>query len=779
MVQTRSKARGVSGVLLASALTLVVGSQPSIAAPTVPPNQTASVAGLAASAPVLSESHPVKDARYGLFVHYVPGLTVDQAGNVVADLNTLANSFNATDFAEDLEDFGVDYVKFTAWHKGMFPLYPSAVMTQYRGADASAQRDVISAMIDTVSAKGIPVVLYTHPRDGHDMSHEDQLSTGWARPGTPYSADPNPLALDFQAWNDFVYASYDELLARYADRLAGIYIDEGDGSGQSQSVVDYLRLKTLIRSYSENLLVQHNFFGSIYSADIGDKEYSRVEEFASTNGRVWPSRSNLSVSPTVTPTWWTSLPATQNAVVYSAADMYRYSILQGSANLAGGGVSWAAGPYPGGGWESGFATTMTTIGGWRTEVSPSLARTLPSRAWPTPNNATVNTLPWGGVAVRSRNDHIDYLHVFDPPAGNTLTLPAPVDGRVVKAAVMLRSGATATVQQSSTNVTVTLPTGESWHSLDTVIALHRQVVPASVDLLASSTVENTDWGTAKAVDGLSASRAGSMGYSSSSSESTDHAESFTLDLGSVERINHITVQPRTDGPNAGHGMPRSGKIEVSTDGTNWTTVDSFVDRPVSPESIDVQFTTRGARFVRLSASSLRANPNDSGRFRLQFAEIGVRRDDRGGTGRLLTDQYHSRQLQGTGNQVAGSAATRYVAGVPMNWANAEVPWTITETSPDIFVLTNAHSGLRLEDSGAAYGGRSDVTVVVQNSNLVSDAQRWRIEAAGTDGWVRLINVQSGRALHMTGNPYLNRVEVRHVVAVPASWLGAEQRWWIH
>jgi hypothetical protein len=70
----------------------------------------------------VTEIERLLSIKSGIFVHYVPGLTVDKQGLVVNDINSLANAFDAQDFANDLESFGVECVKITAWHKGMYPL---------------------------------------------------------------------------------------------------------------------------------------------------------------------------------------------------------------------------------------------------------------------------------------------------------------------------------------------------------------------------------------------------------------------------------------------------------------------------------------------------------------------------------------------------------------------------------------------------------------------------------------------------------------------------------
>jgi hypothetical protein len=44
----------------------------------------------------------IPNLKYGLFIHLVPGLTVNHDGVVVDDANALANDFDAGQFANDL-----------------------------------------------------------------------------------------------------------------------------------------------------------------------------------------------------------------------------------------------------------------------------------------------------------------------------------------------------------------------------------------------------------------------------------------------------------------------------------------------------------------------------------------------------------------------------------------------------------------------------------------------------------------------------------------------------
>lgn len=408
--------------------------------------------------------------RYGMIVHLVPELTVNSSGAPVTDINALANAFDAQAFANDLADFKVEYVIFTAWHFRMKPLYPSAVATRYRGAGTSSNRDLIRDMIDAVKAKGIRVLLYTHPRDGHDLaSASERTATGWGVGTGATNSDPNPSTFNFLKWNNFVLESYRELMDRYGNDIDGLFIDEGDSNGRSENVVDYVRLRATLKAYNPNLVLIQNNYGSNYTADFGVKEYFYQQEFSSSNGDDWPAYQQRSVSTLFSDNWWAARALGQNTPRFTPEALFRYTVLQAGINRTGGGVNWAAGPYANGGWETGVRTTLAAVGDYVQNAGASLRGTYPSTSFVAPDRARIRDLAWG-VATKSADDGFEYVHVLRPPAGSVLTLPAPADGKVFTAAQLL-SGTAVTLSQGANGVTLTLPASSQWSAVDTIIRL--------------------------------------------------------------------------------------------------------------------------------------------------------------------------------------------------------------------------------------------------------------------------------------------------------------------
>jgi hypothetical protein len=419
----------------------------------------------------LNIEHTYEPMKYGFFVHYVPRLTVYPNGERCDDLNELAKKFDAQAFAEDLKAMQVEYVIFTAWHGYMNLLYPSEKMNQWLPGH-SANHDMIGEMVRAVKDKDIKVYLYTHPRVGHSFRIDaEKEATGWGSGINPVKKfNPNWATFDFAKWNHFINDIYAELVDRYGDEIDGIWIDEGSPAGDSYRVVDYERLRKTIKTRNPNLTMINNFYGTLYSCDIGMREYGPGwGEFGQPDGAKWPSYT-IPVGATFAGKWLATNPKQINPVQFSASDMFRYVVLQAGVNTCGGGVAWAAGPYAGGGWETGVLDTMIKVGEFIEPIAQSIKQTLPSASYPTLAGKTINDLGWG-VATRSLDNQYEYLHVLKAPESNKLILPAPKDGKIFQSAKLLKNGETVSIEQNPEGVVLVLPENQKWDVVNTVIQL--------------------------------------------------------------------------------------------------------------------------------------------------------------------------------------------------------------------------------------------------------------------------------------------------------------------
>ncbi len=423
--------------------------------------------------------------KYGFFVHYVWGgdaysVTVNKDGSKPAGLDDVADRFDAEGFARDIQAMGVEYVLFTAWHANMNVLYPSKVMDKWLPGHSS-KRDLIGDMIKACKAKGVQVLLYTHPRDGHDFTDADMARTGWHR---GQGSNPDFNKWNRAKWNDFINEAYAELVDRYGNDLLGLYLDEGSGAADSHRVVDYPRLRKTITAKHPHLLMMQNDYGNLYSCDLGNMEVFYNHSHNTPDGDQWTSYK-IPISVVTGSIFWAAFPEGKTKpaqssekvgfnkwIPYTPESMFRYTVLQAGSNTDGGGTLWAAGPYPGGGWETGVLDRMQRTGKLIRPVERSIKNTYPSTSWRTAPATRIADLAWG-VATRSIDDRIEYLHILKPPANGsaTLKLPPPADGKKFSKAVLLADKKPVALKQDASGLSLALPTGSSWDRLDTVIAL--------------------------------------------------------------------------------------------------------------------------------------------------------------------------------------------------------------------------------------------------------------------------------------------------------------------
>ncbi|GAA2029070.1 hypothetical protein GCM10009839_30540 [Catenulispora yoronensis] len=141
----------------------------------------------------------------------------------------------------------------------------------------------------------------------------------------------------------------------------------------------------------------------------------------------------------------------------------------------------------------------------------------------------------------------------------------------------------------------------------------------------SSSVEypNEGWLTANLTNGAHHTDLwSSSGWSSAGSSTAGSTQWARVDLGGPSRISQVTLYPRDDAPNTGLGFPSAFTIQVSADGTNWTTVvsQSSYPRP-GAGGIAFGFGATTARYVKVTGTVLTAD--QFGTYYMQLAGIGV------------------------------------------------------------------------------------------------------------------------------------------------------------
>lgn len=383
--------------------------------------------------------------KYGLFVHFVHELSCHSDGSLPQGMEETVNGFDVEGFADAVASTGAEYLILTAWHAKALPLYKSAVTEKYRGIKLP-ERDLLGEIIAAITARGIDMLLYTHPRDGHDFSPEDKLACGW---GADIEGDkPDAQSFDYQKWNKYTLALYSELLERYGDQLCGIYTDgTGPYNNKSQryektlQVLDYTKLRNLIKHKNPKLCMIQNHFGYLFSDDFEMPEgYFGFENDHFEDMRAIPAaKKALAICP-FKGGWWPIEKTARgyDATMTTAAELARFAIFNASCTV-GGGVCFASGPYCEGDlFPCGVIEQLSEVGALLRARRESVLDAVPSRSYPTLSGDTLQGLG-GRCFTESRDGEYAYLHILDPRSALELKLPLPEDGATLHKPVSLSS----------------------------------------------------------------------------------------------------------------------------------------------------------------------------------------------------------------------------------------------------------------------------------------------------------------------------------------------------
>lgn len=144
---------------------------------------------------------------------------------------------------------------------------------------------------------------------------------------------------------------------------------------------------------------------------------------------------------------------------------------------------------------------------------------------------------------------------------------------------------------------------------------------------ASSSLEGSYWAKSNVVDGQTGSTTTSLGWTSDGNLTTNHTEWLQADLGETNFVDRVDLFPRSDVGSVGAYFPIDFTIALSNDGTTWTTVVSRAGYPTPSDTAQTfRFGAQTARYVKITGTNLRQNPDESNRYRMQFAEIVVAYD---------------------------------------------------------------------------------------------------------------------------------------------------------
>lgn len=165
----------------------------------------------AASAPMPShDTDWFKEARYGAFMHFLPG---DDRGLA------LTNDFDVEALAKQLEEVGAKYFVITIYQNSGYFISPNATydrITGYKAGEKCSTRDLPLALYKALKPRGIRLMLYV---TGQTPNRDTRGQRAF---GLPEGAADQPIDTEFaQKWASVIQEWSD----RYKDKVSGWWFD--------------------------------------------------------------------------------------------------------------------------------------------------------------------------------------------------------------------------------------------------------------------------------------------------------------------------------------------------------------------------------------------------------------------------------------------------------------------------------------------------------------------------------------------------------------------------
>ena len=398
--------------------------------------------------------------RYGFFIHNVYKLTAPPVGVKYETPDEFADLFDVHAFANQMSEIGVEYVIFTAWHKGMYNLGPNSALDRWLPGHTT-KRDLIGELADALAVKGIALVFYTAPNGGHFLLPEEQAMVGYAKYD---KAAPQPIPV----FNDFLNEVYAELAERCSKKpnVLGFFLDGWALRGRR---IDMKRLcDTVHKHFPKAIAISQQGIPGVINRYFA-KDYNKPK---SDDVDLIPARS-IGHSATFAGPWYRGKSDSSGKPMFSAETIFRFTVFNAGAGGPGG-MGWAASPLADGKtWGSDDNEPLPTfrvVNNYILPIRESICGVAPTRNWTLPNESKFATAP-AYVATRSLDGKREYVHVLKPGDGKSIALTKPVEEFI--SARLLISGRPVKIEAGTDSLLLTLGQDDQWDPLDTVIVLDK------------------------------------------------------------------------------------------------------------------------------------------------------------------------------------------------------------------------------------------------------------------------------------------------------------------
>ncbi len=420
-----------------------------------------------------------RSMRYGIFNHIVYGASITPDGKrSYTNLDDFVSKFNVKAYADQIKAIGVEYVIFTGWHRAIYNLGPNDALEKWLPGH-TAKRDLIGEVADALNERGIKLIIYAHPSDAHDLTKQEQTLVGY----TPGLTGTQPK------YNDFINDVYGELARRYGSKpnVIGFWWDSW---GKNGGCLDAPRLrKTVLGIMPRAIILSNGFNPSVIDFFSAECNYWHCPQDDIDGLKLGGSNQTTTFAGN-----WMCDDLTSKSH-YSPETLFRFTALNSCTNSPGG-ICWAVSPAADGTtFSSDILQVMQKLGSYIQPIRESICGVAPWSDWPVKGGLVFSTAPAYG-STRSQDGLSEYVHVVKPPQGNSIDLTAPEVTPVASftSAQLLPGNHPVKLEATPTGLRLTLPAGDSWNPLDTVIKLS---VDHPITVLATSSPQITwtgGWG---------------------------------------------------------------------------------------------------------------------------------------------------------------------------------------------------------------------------------------------------------------------------------------------
>ncbi|HET6568537.1 MAG TPA: alpha-L-fucosidase [Rhodothermales bacterium] len=403
-----------------------------------------------------------EDAQFGMFIHWGvysvlgDGEWVMQNHKMtVAEYEKLPPQFNPVKFDPKewvslAKEAGMKYITITSKHHDGFAMWDSDV-SDYDIVDRTPYgKDVLKMLADECERQGIKLFFYHSQLDWHHPDYYPRGRTG------QYSARPD--SGDFDRYLDYMNAQIAELASGEYGKIAGFWFDgwwdQQVEQGDTATHVNWHLKKTydLIHRLQPQALVGNNH----HIAPFPGEDFQMFErdlpgqKTAGFNEGSTVSTLPLETADTMNKSWGYNK---NDHDFKSPTELIHYLVRAAGYNAN---LLLNIGPRPDGTFQPEVVERLHAIGKWTKRNGETIYAT---EGGPMPPQ------DWG---VTTRKDGVVYLHVLDPDAPASLTLPNTAGLQVAKA-TLFADGSDVAFSKPS-DVTVDLPVSKR-DSVDTIVVL--------------------------------------------------------------------------------------------------------------------------------------------------------------------------------------------------------------------------------------------------------------------------------------------------------------------